>query len=79
MYKFKETEMIGTHWQVHFDCVYRSITAVSSRESKLLAGNRTIAQVIATFEKKNLEILLTARFETRNFKFMHERNRLFKA
>lgn len=32
-------------WQVHFDCVYRSITAVSSRESKILAGNRTIAQV----------------------------------
>jgi peptidylprolyl isomerase len=31
--------------QVHFDCIYRSITAVSSRESKILAGNRTIAQV----------------------------------
>jgi peptidylprolyl isomerase len=30
--------------QVHFDCIYRSITAVSSRESKILAGNRTIAQ-----------------------------------
>ncbi|XP_010256413.1 PREDICTED: peptidyl-prolyl cis-trans isomerase FKBP18, chloroplastic isoform X2 [Nelumbo nucifera] len=30
--------------QVHFDCIYRGITAVSSRESKLLAGNRTIAQ-----------------------------------
>ncbi|KAG0572103.1 hypothetical protein KC19_VG068700 [Ceratodon purpureus] len=29
---------------VHFDCVYRSITAVSSRESKILAGNRTIAE-----------------------------------
>ncbi|CAK9271483.1 unnamed protein product [Sphagnum jensenii] len=29
---------------VHFDCIYRSITAVSSRESKILAGNRTIAQ-----------------------------------
>lgn len=43
--------MTGPPWQVHFDCVYRSITAVSSRESKLLAGNRTIAQVIATFIK----------------------------
>lgn len=32
-------------WQVHFDCLYRGITAVSSRESKLLAGNRVIAQV----------------------------------
>ncbi|KAG0473350.1 hypothetical protein HPP92_015207 [Vanilla planifolia] len=30
--------------QVHFDCVYHGITAVSSRESKLLAGNRVIAQ-----------------------------------
>ncbi|XP_042011607.1 peptidyl-prolyl cis-trans isomerase FKBP18, chloroplastic-like isoform X2 [Salvia splendens] len=30
--------------QVHFDCLYRGITAVSSRESKLLAGNRSIAQ-----------------------------------
>ncbi|KAK9756632.1 hypothetical protein RND81_01G110700 [Saponaria officinalis] len=34
----------GSTVQVHFDCVYRGITAVSSRESKLLAGNRIIAQ-----------------------------------
>ncbi|CAM8912587.1 unnamed protein product [Rhodiola kirilowii] len=34
----------GTTVQVHFDCVYRKITAISSRESKLLAGNRSIAQ-----------------------------------
>ncbi|XAR61515.1 Peptidylprolyl isomerase [Bertholletia excelsa] len=34
----------GSTVQVHFDCVYRGITAISSRESKLLAGNRTIAQ-----------------------------------
>ncbi|XP_059637253.1 peptidyl-prolyl cis-trans isomerase FKBP18, chloroplastic isoform X2 [Cornus florida] len=34
----------GSIVQVHFDCVYRGITAVSSRESKLLAGNRSIAQ-----------------------------------
>ncbi|XP_073003593.1 peptidyl-prolyl cis-trans isomerase FKBP18, chloroplastic [Typha latifolia] len=34
----------GSVVQVHFDCLYRGITAVSSRESKLLAGNRTIAQ-----------------------------------
>lgn len=32
--------------QVHFDCIYSKITVVSSRESKLLAGNRSIAQVI---------------------------------
>ncbi|KMZ70602.1 hypothetical protein ZOSMA_198G00020 [Zostera marina] len=30
--------------QVHFDCIYRGVTALSSRESKLLAGNRIIAQ-----------------------------------
>ncbi|KAH7439067.1 hypothetical protein KP509_04G043700 [Ceratopteris richardii] len=29
---------------VHFDCIYRGIDAVSSRESKLLGGNRIIAQ-----------------------------------
>lgn len=34
----------GSTVQVHFDCMYRGITAVSSRESKLLAGNRSIAQ-----------------------------------
>ncbi|KAL0313866.1 UNVERIFIED_CONTAM: Peptidyl-prolyl cis-trans isomerase FKBP18, chloroplastic [Sesamum angustifolium] len=34
----------GSTVQVHFDCIYRGITAVSSRESKLLAGNRIIAQ-----------------------------------
>ncbi|KAK0577450.1 hypothetical protein LWI29_033076 [Acer saccharum] len=35
----------GATVQVHFDCLYRGITAVSSRESKLLAGNRAIAQL----------------------------------
>ncbi|CAL9189294.1 unnamed protein product [Musa hybrid cultivar] len=34
----------GSTVQVHFDCIYRGIAAVSSRESKLLAGNRVIAQ-----------------------------------
>ncbi|GAB2243524.1 hypothetical protein Droror1_Dr00023652 [Drosera rotundifolia] len=34
----------GSTVQVHFDCIYRGITAISSRESKLLAGNRIIAQ-----------------------------------
>ncbi|XP_064943879.1 peptidyl-prolyl cis-trans isomerase FKBP18, chloroplastic-like [Musa acuminata AAA Group] len=34
----------GSTVQVHFDCIYRGITAISSRESKLLAGNRVIAQ-----------------------------------
>ncbi|KAJ7560758.1 hypothetical protein O6H91_04G144400 [Diphasiastrum complanatum] len=29
---------------VHFDCIFRGITAVSSRESKLLGGNRIISQ-----------------------------------
>ncbi|VVA23205.1 PREDICTED: peptidyl-prolyl cis-trans isomerase [Prunus dulcis] len=36
----------GSTVEVHFDCLYRGITAVSSRESKLLAGNRSIAQVL---------------------------------
>ncbi|XP_010498521.1 PREDICTED: peptidyl-prolyl cis-trans isomerase FKBP18, chloroplastic-like isoform X2 [Camelina sativa] len=34
----------GSTALVHFDCRYRSITAISTRESKLLAGNRSIAQ-----------------------------------
>ncbi|KAK1400304.1 Peptidylprolyl isomerase [Heracleum sosnowskyi] len=34
----------GSTVLVHFDCAYRGITAISSRESKLLAGNRSIAQ-----------------------------------
>ncbi|KAM7253029.1 hypothetical protein ACFE04_025647 [Oxalis oulophora] len=34
----------GSTVRVHFDCRYRGITAISSRESKLLAGNRSIAQ-----------------------------------
>ncbi|KAI7736301.1 hypothetical protein M8C21_005027 [Ambrosia artemisiifolia] len=34
----------GSTVVLHFDCVYNKITAVSSRESKILAGNRTIAQ-----------------------------------
>ncbi|CAK9153218.1 unnamed protein product [Ilex paraguariensis] len=42
------TPMLGCMTElstVHFDCLYRGITAVSSRESKLLAGNCIIAQV----------------------------------
>ncbi|KAF9603345.1 hypothetical protein IFM89_035015 [Coptis chinensis] len=34
----------GSAVMVHFDCLYRNIDAVSSRESKLLAGNRSIAE-----------------------------------
>ncbi|CAN1781652.1 Peptidyl-prolyl cis-trans isomerase FKBP18, chloroplastic [Linum perenne] len=37
----------GSTVLVHFDCIYRGVTAVSSRESKLLAGNRIIAQPYA--------------------------------
>ena len=37
---------IAVFLKVHFDCIYRSITVVSSREAKLLAGNRSIAQVM---------------------------------
>lgn len=34
----------GQRVLVHFDCIFRGIDAVSSRESKILAGNRIIAQ-----------------------------------
>ncbi|CAL0305906.1 unnamed protein product [Lupinus luteus] len=34
----------GSTVQVHFECLFRGVTAISSRESKLLAGNRSIAQ-----------------------------------
>ncbi|XP_047322553.1 peptidyl-prolyl cis-trans isomerase FKBP18, chloroplastic [Impatiens glandulifera] len=34
----------GSSVEVHFDCVYRGITVISTRESKLLAGNRSISQ-----------------------------------
>eukprot|EP00252_Welwitschia_mirabilis_P000612 TRINITY_DN1059_c0_g1_i4.p1 TRINITY_DN1059_c0_g1~~TRINITY_DN1059_c0_g1_i4.p1 ORF type:complete len:206 (+),score=29.59 TRINITY_DN1059_c0_g1_i4:52-669(+) len=34
----------GSTVLVHFDCVYKGLTVVSSRESKLLVGNRVIAQ-----------------------------------
>jgi hypothetical protein len=31
--------------QVHYDCLFRGIDAVSSRSARLLGGNRTIAEV----------------------------------
>lgn len=34
----------GDPVKVHFDVVYRTLTVVSSRQSKLLGGNRVIAQ-----------------------------------
>lgn len=43
---YRLPNMLFVFMQVHFDCLYRGVTAVSSRESKLLAGNRIIAQVI---------------------------------
>ncbi|XP_073102998.1 peptidyl-prolyl cis-trans isomerase FKBP18, chloroplastic isoform X3 [Elaeis guineensis] len=44
----------GSTVQVHFDCIYRGITAVSSRESKLLAGNRIIAQCFSSLMNSQL-------------------------
>lgn len=44
-YGFQSYPSEASWFQVHFDCLYRGITAISSRESKLLAGNRSIAQV----------------------------------
>lgn len=31
--------------QVHFDCIYRGVNVVSSRQARLLGGNRTISEV----------------------------------
>lgn len=33
--------------QVHFDCMYKGIDVVSSRQARLLGGNRTISEVRA--------------------------------
>jgi hypothetical protein len=30
--------------QVHFDCIYKGIDVVSSRQARLLGGNRTISE-----------------------------------
>lgn len=35
---------VGSTVTVHFDCIYKTLTVVSSRESKLLGGNRIIAE-----------------------------------
>eukprot|EP00270_Netrium_digitus_P009108 TRINITY_DN2763_c0_g1_i1.p1 TRINITY_DN2763_c0_g1~~TRINITY_DN2763_c0_g1_i1.p1 ORF type:complete len:270 (+),score=41.55 TRINITY_DN2763_c0_g1_i1:46-810(+) len=39
-----EVAVAGKQASVHFDCIYKSLTVASSRESKLLGGNRIIAQ-----------------------------------
>ncbi|KAG5033722.1 hypothetical protein JHK87_008632 [Glycine soja] len=59
----------GTTVQVHFDCLYRGITAVSSRESKLLAGNRIIAQVpffflVCFLRQRNYSYYASRAFQT---------------
>ena len=37
--------MMGFSWaQVHYDCVYKGLDVVSSRQSRLLGGNRTISE-----------------------------------
>ena len=33
--------------QVHFDCIYKGINVVSSRQARLLGGNRTISEVMS--------------------------------
>ena len=33
---------------MHFDCIYRGIDVVSSRQARLLGGNRTISEVHCT-------------------------------
>ncbi|KAK9834017.1 hypothetical protein WJX81_003195 [Elliptochloris bilobata] len=34
----------GTRVKVHYDCVYKGLDVVSSRQSRLLGGNRTISE-----------------------------------
>ncbi|KAG1361110.1 Peptidyl-prolyl cis-trans isomerase FKBP18, chloroplastic [Cocos nucifera] len=50
----------GSTVQVHFDCIYRGITAVSSRESKLLAGNRIIAQGVNIWFSTGLNTMMAS-------------------
>lgn len=59
------------HGQVHFDCLYRGITAISSRESKLLAGNRSIAQVAF-----NILTLTTVSQILEKFSLIHDINNI---
>jgi peptidylprolyl isomerase len=35
---------VGAGAQLHYDCKYRGLLALSSREARLLGGNRTIAE-----------------------------------
>lgn len=35
----------GKKVTVHFDCIYKGIDVVSSRQARLLGGNRTISEV----------------------------------
>ena len=37
----------GKKVTVHFDCIYKGIDVVSSRQARLLGGNRTISEVLA--------------------------------
>jgi peptidylprolyl isomerase len=39
-----EAVATGTRVVVHYDCMYRGIDVVSSRQARLLGGNRTIAE-----------------------------------
>ena len=36
----------GKKVTVHFDCIYKGIDVVSSRQARLLGGNRTISEVL---------------------------------
>ncbi|KAF6172019.1 hypothetical protein GIB67_029437 [Kingdonia uniflora] len=52
--------------EVHFDCIYRDIGALSSKESKLLAGNHSIAQVIQETLRTSSIISFTLREAVEN-------------
>jgi hypothetical protein len=42
--------------QVHFDCRYKGIDAVSSRYARTLGGNRTIAEVWQQQEEQQQQL-----------------------
>jgi hypothetical protein len=40
----EHTALLHNSFQVHFDVMYRGVDVVSSRQARLLGGNRTIAE-----------------------------------
>ena len=39
----------GCAMQVHFDCMFKGLNVESTRSARLLGGNRSIAEVLASY------------------------------